>query len=158
QTASALAAAHAQGLIHRDVKPANLLLEDGVARVKITDFGLARMADDVPLTQAGVVAGTPEYMAPEQARGEQVDHRADLFSLGAALYARCTGRPPFRGETAVAVLRRVSDEEPPAVRWLNPDVPAWLEQLLDRLLAKDSADRFQTAAEVASLLEGYLAH
>src|SRR5262249_52328274 len=82
QTASALAAAHAQGLIHRDIKPANLLLENGLARVKITDFGLARMADDVGLTQAGVVTGTPEYMAPEQARGEQVDHRADLFSLG----------------------------------------------------------------------------
>ena len=92
QTAPGLAAAHAQGLIHRDIKPANLLLENGLARVKITDFGLARMADDVQLTQNGVVAGTPEYMAPEQARGETVDHRADLFSLGSVLYALCTGR------------------------------------------------------------------
>jgi serine/threonine protein kinase len=158
QAASGLAAAHAQGLIHRDVKPANLLLEDGLARVKITDFGLARMADDVQLTQSGVVAGTPEYMAPEQARGEPADHRSDLFSLGSVLYAMCTGRPPFRGETAVAVLRRVSDEEPAPVRALNPDVPAWLEQLIARLMAKDRADRFQTAEEVASLLEGYLAH
>ena len=91
QTAAGLAAAHAQGLIHRDIKPANLLLENGLARVKITDFGLARMADDVGLTQNGVVAGTPEYMAPEQARGEPVDHRADLFSLGSVLYAMCTG-------------------------------------------------------------------
>ncbi len=158
QTASALAAAHAQGLIHRDVKPANLLLENGVARVKITDFGLARMADDVALTQAGVVAGTPEYMAPEQARGEPVDHRADLFSLGSVLYAMCTGRPPFRGSTAMAVLRQVSDDQPPPVRSLNPEVPAWLESLIVRLMGKDPAQRFPGAAEVATLLESYLAH
>jgi serine/threonine-protein kinase len=158
QTASALAAAHAQGLIHRDVKPANILLENGLARVKITDFGLARMADDVGLTQSGVVAGTPEYMAPEQARGEQVDHRADLFSLGSALYACCTGQPPFRASTALAVLRRVSEEAPTPLRSLNPDVPAWLEALIARLMAKNPAERFQSAAEVAALLESYLAH
>jgi hypothetical protein len=158
QTASGLAAAHAQGLIHRDIKPANLLLEDGLAKVKITDFGLARMADDVRLTQSGVVAGTPEYMAPEQARGEEVDHRADLFSLGSVLYACCTGTPPFRGSTAVAVLRRVSDEEPIPVRSLHPEVPAWLESVVMRLLAKDPAARFPSAAGVAGLLEGYLAH
>src|SRR5262249_55898549 len=131
QTASGLAAAHAQGLIHRDIKPANLLLENGLARVKITDFGLARMADDVGLTRDGVVAGTPEYMAPEQARGEAIDHRADLFSLGSVLYAMCTGRPPFRASTAVAVLRKVSEEAPPAVRELNPEVPAWLAALIE---------------------------
>jgi serine/threonine protein kinase/predicted RNA-binding Zn-ribbon protein involved in translation (DUF1610 family) len=158
QAASGLAAAHAQGLIHRDVKPANLLLEGGLARVKITDFGLARTADDVGLTQAGAVAGTPEYMAPEQARGEAVDHRADLFSLGSVLYACCTGLPPFRGPTALAVLHRVSAGTPAPVRSLNPDVPAWLEALIDRLHAKDPAERLQSAAEVAALLEGYLAH
>jgi serine/threonine protein kinase len=158
QTASGLAAAHAQGLIHRDVKPANLLLEDGSAKVKITDFGLARLTDDVGLTQSGVVAGTPEYMAPEQARGEPVDHRADLFSLGSVLYALCTGSPPFRGSTPLDVLRQVSDEVPTPVRERNPDVPAWLELLITRLLAKDAAERFQSAAEVAGLLEGYLAH
>jgi hypothetical protein len=158
QAARGLAAAHAQGLIHRDVKPANLLLEDGLARVKITDFGLARMADDAGLTRAGVVAGTPEYMAPEQARGEQVDHRADLFSLGSVLYACCTGRPPFRGPTPLAVLRQVSDEAPTPIRSLNPEVPAWLEALIVRLMAKDPDQRIQTAAELATLLEGYLAH
>jgi serine/threonine protein kinase len=84
QTAAGLSAAHAQGQIHRDIKPANILLENGVQRVKITDFGLARAADDASLTQSGVVAGTPQYMAPEQARGESVDYRADLFSLNAA--------------------------------------------------------------------------
>ena len=98
QTAAGLAAAHAQGLVHRDVKPANILLENGVERVRLTDFGLARAVADAGLTQSGVVAGTPHYMAPEQARGEAIDHRADLFSLGSTLYAMCTGHPPFRAE------------------------------------------------------------
>jgi eukaryotic-like serine/threonine-protein kinase len=158
QTASALAAAHAQGLIHRDVKPANILLEGGLARVKITDFGLARTADDVKLTQAGVVAGTPEYMAPEQARGHVVDHRADLFSLGSVLYALCTGAPPFRAPTTLGVLHQVCDQAPAPLRTLNPAVPAWLEELVAGLLAKDPADRYGSAAEVAALLEGYQAH
>ncbi len=158
QTASGLAAAHAQGLIHRDIKPANLLLEDGLTKVKITDFGLARMIDDVGLTQTGVVAGTPEYMAPEQARGEPIDHRADLFSLGSVLYALCAGYSPFRGATALAVIRRVNDETPTPLRSLNPEVPAWLETLIRRLLAKHPDNRFQNAAEVADLLAGYLAH
>jgi hypothetical protein len=153
QTALGLAAAHAQGLIHRDVKPANILLEIGAERVKITDFGLARMVDDVHLTQNGVVAGTPEYMAPEQARGEPIDHRTDLFSLGSVLYALCTGSPPFRGSSALAVLQQVSETEPVAIRSLNPAVPQWLEALIARLMAKAPADRFQSAAEVASMLE-----
>src|SRR5262249_45218661 len=96
QIADGLAAAHRQGLVHPDVKPANILLENGIERVKITDFGLARAVDDASLTQSGVVAGTPAYMSPEQARGERVDHRSDLFSLGSVLYALCTGHPPFR--------------------------------------------------------------
>ncbi|HTU93406.1 MAG TPA: protein kinase, partial [Gemmataceae bacterium] len=158
QTASGLAAAHAQGLIHRDIKPANLLLEKDSLRVKITDFGLARMSDDVGLTQDGVIAGTPAYMAPEQARGEVVDHRADLFSLGSVLYACCTGKPPFRGSTALAVLSQVNDKEPAPIRSLNPDVPAWLEAFIARLMAKDPDQRFQSAAEAAALLESYLAH
>ena len=158
QTATGLAAAHAQGLIHRDIKPANLLLENGLDRVKITDFGLARMVDDVQLTQTGVIAGTPEYMSPEQARGEALDTRADLFSLGGVMYAMCTGVPPFRAASAVALLRMVSDQEPAPIRSLNPDIPDWLELLIDRLLAKDPADRIPSAAQVAELLQGYLAH
>jgi serine/threonine protein kinase len=158
QTAQGLATAHAQGLIHRDIKPANLLLENGLVRVKITDFGLARMADDVRLTQNGVLAGTPEYMAPEQARGEVVDHRADLFSLGSVLYACCTGASPFGGATTVAVLRQVCDEAPRPLRALNPEVPAWLEAVILRLLAKEPGQRVQSAGELAALLEGYLAH
>ncbi len=158
QTASGLAAAHAQGLVHRDVKPANILLENGVERVKLTDFGLARTADDASLTQSGVIAGTPQYMAPEQAAGETVDHRADLFSLGSVLYAMCTGHPPFRADSAMAVLRRICDERPRPVRSVNPDVPIWLTAVLDKLLAKAPAERFQSAKEVADLLGTYLAH
>jgi DNA-binding beta-propeller fold protein YncE len=126
--------------------------------VKITDFGLARAAEALPLTQSGVVAGTPEYMSPEQARGEPLDPRSDLFSLGSVLHALCTGGPPFGGGTAGGVLRRVSDEEPPPLRERNPEVPVWLERLVARLLARNPADRFQTAAEVASLLDAYRAH
>jgi serine/threonine-protein kinase len=158
QTAAGLAAAHAQGLVHRDVKPANILLENDVERVKLTDFGLARAAADAGMTQSGVVAGTPHYMAPEQARAEATDHRADLFSLGSTLYAMCTGHPPFRAESAVAVLRRVSDDEPRPVRQINPDVPEWLEAIIAKLHAKDPAGRFQSAAELAELLSRCLAH
>lgn len=158
QAASGLAAAHAVGLVHRDVKPANILLENCVERVKLTDFGLARAADDASLTQSGVAAGTPQYMAPEQARGEPVDARADLFSLGSVLYALCTGRPPFRAETTMGVLRRVCEDAPRPIRELNPEIPDWLEAIVARLQAKAPADRFGSATEVAQLLGRCLTH
>ncbi len=157
QTAFGLASAHAQGLVHRDVKPSNILLENGVERVKLTDFGLARAVDDASLTQSGVVAGTPQYMSPEQARGEAVDHRSDLFSLGSVFYFMCTGHAPFRASSTPAVLRRVSDEEPRSVRESNPDVPVWLAEIIERLHAKDPAGRFESAREVALELEQNLA-
>jgi serine/threonine protein kinase len=158
QTASGLAAAHAQGLVHRDVKPGNILLENGIERVKITDFGLARAVDDASVSQSGLIAGTPAYMSPEQANGERVDHRSDLFSLGSVLYALCAGHAPFRADTTMAVLRRVCEDTPRSLREVNPDVPDWLEALIARLHAKAPADRFQTAAEVADLLGRHLAH
>jgi hypothetical protein len=158
QAAEGLAAAHAQGLVHRDVKPANILLENGVERVKITDFGLARAVDDASLTQSGVIAGTPLYMSPEQAAGEPVDHRSDLFSLGSVLYALCTGRPPFRAGGTLAVLRRVTDDAPRPVAELNPEAPDWLCDLIARLHAKSPADRFPSAQAVADLLRQHLAH
>ena len=151
QIAAGLAAAHAQGLVHRDIKPANILLDDGAERVTITDFGLARAVDDASLTHSGVIAGTPPYMSPEQAAGQTVDHRSDLFSLGSVLYAMCTGRPPFRAETTLAVLRRVEECRPRPIREVNPDIPAWLAGIVGKLHAKDPADRFQSAAEVAAL-------
>ncbi|HEX4610346.1 MAG TPA: protein kinase, partial [Urbifossiella sp.] len=157
QVARGLAAAHATGLIHRDIKPANVLLENGVERVKITDFGLARTADDASISRSGVVVGTPMFMSPEQARGDALDTRSDLFSLGSVLYALCTGRPPFRADSAIAVLKRVIDDAPRPVREVNPEVPRWLADVVAKLHAKNPADRFQTAREVADLLAGYLA-
>jgi hypothetical protein len=157
QTASGLAAAHAQGLVHRDIKPANILLENGVERVKITDFGLARAADDANLTQSGTVAGTPAFMSPEQAEGKPVDHRSDLFSLGSVLYALCTGRPPFRANTSMAVLKRVCEDVPTPIREANSEVPDWLVEIVTKLQAKEPAARFQSAAEVAEALGRHLA-
>lgn len=158
QIASGLAAAHKQGLVHRDIKPANILLENGIERVKITDFGLARATDDVGITQSGQIAGTPQYMSPEQAQGHPVDQRSDLFSLGSVLYTLCTGRPAFRAESAVAVLRRVCDDTPRPINEVNAEVPAWLIEIVNRLMAKKPEDRYQTAREVASVLEQALAH
>jgi serine/threonine protein kinase len=158
QVASGLAAAHAQGLVHRDIKPANILLDDGVERVTITDFGLARAADDASLTRTGMIAGTPLFMSPEQARGEVVDRRSDLFSLGSVLYTAYAGQPPFRAENTFGLLRRITDAAPQPIGELVPDVPVWFERIVGRLLAKNPADRFQTAAEVAELLEQCLAH
>jgi tRNA A-37 threonylcarbamoyl transferase component Bud32 len=148
QIARGLAAAHQQGLIHRDVKPANILLENGVQRVKLTDFGLAG-TDDASLTQTGLIACTPLYMAPEQAVGEPIGPRADLFSLGSVLYELCTGRPAFRAPTTVAVIRRVCDETPRPIREVNPDIPEPLCRVIQRLQAKKPADRPASANEVA---------
>jgi serine/threonine-protein kinase len=157
QTASGLAAAHAHGIVHRDIKPANILLEEGVQRVRITDFGLARAMDDASLTQSGFVAGSPLYMAPEQARGEALDHRADLFSLGSVLYTMCTGRPPFRAANTLGVLRRVSEDVPRPIRETNPEIPEWLAEAVTKMMAKDPAERFQSAAEVEEILGRHLA-
>jgi serine/threonine protein kinase len=158
QIASGLAAAHAQGLVHRDIKPGNILLGSGIERVTITDFGLARAADDASLTRSGVITGTPQFMSPEQARGEPVDARSDLFSLGSVLYAMCTGRPPFRADTAFGVLRRISETDPRPIRELVPQIPEWLAEIVGKLHAKLAADRFQSATEVAQLLGRWLAH
>lgn len=159
QIAQGLAAAHATGLIHRDIKPGNVLIEGGASdRVKITDFGLARAADDASMTQSGMVAGTPMYMAPEQAQGETLDQRADLFSLGSVMYVMASGRPPFRAATTFAVLKRVVEEEPRPIKDVIPETPQWLCDIIARLHAKNPADRFQSAAEVAQALDESLAY
>jgi uncharacterized protein (TIGR03067 family) len=158
QIAQGLSAAHKHGLVHRDIKPANILLENGVERVKITDFGLARAVDDASVTTSGVIAGTPMFMSPEQAEGKPVDARSDLFSLGSVLYALCTGRPPFRATGTMAVMKRVIEDSARPVREINPDVPDWLEAIIAKLHAKKPEERFQSAKEVAVLLEQHLAH
>ncbi len=158
QTAKGLAAAHAQGLIHRDVKPSNILLDEGVDRALLTDFGLARATDDASLTRSGFHPGTPHYMSPEQVRGESIDARSDLFGLGCVLYAMCAGHPPFRSETTYSVLRRITDDTPRSIRETNANIPEWLEQIVMKLLAKSANDRFDSAAQIAVLLEDCLAH
>ncbi len=152
QIASGLAAAHAKGLIHRDIKPANILLESGGDRVKITDFGLARSADDASVTQTGVISGTPLYMSPEQSQGRAIDSRFDLFSLGSVLYVMSSGRPPFRAPTTVAVLMRVAKESPRPIQEIIPETPDWLVKIIAKLHAKDPAQRFASAGEVSELL------
>ncbi len=156
EIAEGLAAAHQQGLIHRDIKPANILLEAG--RVKIADFGLARAVDDASLTRTGAIAGTPMFMSPEQARGETLDHRSDLFSLGSVLYTLCTGQAPFRAQKTLAVLKRVCDDTPQPIRECNAAIPVALAAIVNRLLVKDAAGRFQTAAAVADQLRQHLDH
>lgn len=150
QVAAALAAAHDQGLVHRDVKPANILVSSGGQRVWITDFGLARAVDDASLTRTGFIAGTPHYMSPEQARGETVSNSSDLFGLGSVLYFMLTGRPPFRAERTLAILNRICTEPHRPIREVDPDVPPAVAEIVDRLLAKLPSARFASAADVRS--------
>lgn len=153
QVAAGLAAAQAVHLIHRDIKPSNILLTDcAVEKAKISNFGLARAVDDASMTSSGLIAGTPMYMAPEQARGETLDHRADLFSLGTVLYEMAAGRPPFRAANTVAVLMRVCEDTPRPLDDVIPETPDWLQSIIFRLLEKNREDRFQSAQEVADLL------
>ena len=150
QAIRGLIAAHEAGLIHRDIKPANLWLEHPSKRVKVLDFGLARGAEGefTELTQQGAMLGTPAFMAPEQMRGEAVDHRCDLFSFGCVLYRMTTGRLPFQGNTLFAVMAAVMSEEPPPVSAINPAVPPRLANLIAWLLSKDAGDRPDTARAV----------
>jgi serine/threonine-protein kinase len=149
---SALAAAHARGLVHRDVKPANIMLmPDG--RVKLMDLGIARAAAGETVTQTAAMLGTAQYLSPEQAQGQAVDYRSDLYSLGCCLYEMLTGTVPFRGATPVAIAYRHVREDPTPPRQLNPDVPAALEAVCLKAMAKRPEDRYQTAAEFRADLE-----
>ncbi|MBL8799457.1 MAG: protein kinase [Planctomycetia bacterium] len=153
ELASGLGFIHDNGLIHRDIKPANIWLEAPSGRLKILDLGLARFVkEDVNLTQTGAVLGTPAFMSPEQARGDPLDARSDLFSLGCVLYAVCTGAKPFRGETSMAQLMSLAADTPRPIRELNPRIPASLAKLIDELLAKEPAERPATAQVVLDRL------
>ncbi len=158
QIASGLAAAHSQGLVHRDIKPGNILVDNQVNRVVITDFGLARCETDESMTRTGWLAGTLNYMSPEQSRGENCDARSDLFSLGSLLYFLATGRLPFRADSPMGVLHKIGHEQPQPVRHFNEQISQTLSNVIERLLEKKPADRFQSAAELETLLSGCLAH
>jgi len=157
QVAAGLAAAHRQGLVHRDIKPGNILLENGLSRALITDFGLARAADDAA-SQTGWLAGTPHYMSPEQAASENLDGRSDLFSLGSVMYFMATGREPFQGTQPLAILNQIVRQKPPSVRSINAEIPRTLARVIERLLEKNPNDRIQSASQLSELLEQYLAH
>ena len=157
QVAAGLAAAHQQGLVHRDIKPANILLERGVERVTITDFGLARAVDDASVTRTGLIAGTPQYMSPEQAQGKALDARSDLFSLGSVIYTMGVGTPPFRGVAGFEIIDRLTDSVAPELP-VQDKTPSWLVRIVSRLHALDPNDRFQSAVEVERLLDECLAH
>ena len=158
QIASGLSAAHQQGLVHRDIKPANILIESDVSRVLITDFGLARTTDDVSMTQTGWLAGTPNYMSPEQATGKSIDQRSDLFSLGSVMYFMATGRVPFRSDTPMGVLHRIHTEKPRDVQQVNSDVSRTLARIIEKLLEKDPQHRFKNAEQLHDVLEQFLVH
>jgi hypothetical protein len=157
EIAEGLVAAHAVGLVHRDIKPANVWLEAPRLRVKILDFGLARLSEDESggelATRAGAILGTPAYMSPEQAWGNPVDHRTDLFSLGVVLYEMCAGERPFTGRNLREIIARLTVEEPVPVAEKNQAVPSLLAALVGRLLAKDPAGRPATAVQVADELQ-----
>jgi eukaryotic-like serine/threonine-protein kinase len=149
--ARALGVAHRNGIVHRDVKPANVMLAaDG--RVRLLDLGIARSLGSADLTRTTAVLGSPNYLSPEQARGERVDARSDLYSLGCVLFEMLTGRPPFEAETPVAVAYRHVHDEPPRPSSIVPTVPAWLDDVTLRAMAKDPADRYPTAESLEAAL------
>jgi len=155
QVLSALAAAHAEGIVHRDVKPANILVsEDG--SVKLADFGIAKSLDaaSAGLTVAGQVMGTPSYLSPEQASGQPAEPRSDLYGLGIVLFEALTGRPPYEGDTPIAVVSAHANAPVPDIRATLPDVPEGFARIIDRALSKDPNDRYADATSMAVALEG----
>jgi serine/threonine-protein kinase len=156
QIANALATAHARGIIHRDLKPENVFLTGSLAApvAKVLDFGMARLerGERKALTQAGAVVGTPAFMPPEQARGETVDHRADVYAVGAILYTALTGQRPFDRETASETLLAVLTQEPARPRVLEPSIPPGLEVVILRAMAREPSERYGTMEELARAL------
>ncbi|MFN0018862.1 MAG: serine/threonine-protein kinase [Pirellulaceae bacterium] len=157
EVARGLAAAHAKGLVHRDIKPANILLVEGTSRAKIADFGLAKGTSQDAITIAGTVLGTPEFMSPEQASGNEAGPSSDLFSLGAVLYVAATGVSAFRHESLLGTLEKVRLCQPRPLQEVDGSLPDWFRELIQRLLAKDPRQRPQSAGEVAEIMERQVA-
>lgn len=162
QVCAVLQIAHARGFIHRDIKPQNIMLarsgnaggglSDGGAWVKLTDFGIVRVAEDAGLTNSGIVLGTADYLSPEQARGETLTASSDLYSLGVVMFEMLAGRPPFVGPTAVSIAMQHASAQPPPLRPFNPNIPPAVEQVVMRTLQKEPEDRFTSAAEMQQTL------
>ena len=158
QVLTALEYSHRAGVVHRDIKPGNIMLLADGKTVKVTDFGIAHMDEgDNQRTQVGAVIGTPQYMSPEQTRGDKLDGRSDLFSAGVVLYQMVTGERPFKGESLVAVATRIATEQPPPVTQARPDAPAALRRVIERCLAKPPGQRYQSGEELAEALTAVLA-
>jgi len=155
QVAGALGCAHERQIIHRDVKPGNILF-DSQGQAKLSDFGLAHLSDASTMTRTGTVMGTVLYLSPEQATGRHVDGRSDLYALGAVLYEMLTGQPPFTGPSAVSIIYKHLNEQPPKLRQIDPAIPPRLEAIVERLLHKDPDRRYGSAAELATALENVL--
>lgn len=158
QVAVGLSAAHALGIVHRDLKPSNVLCIDGLRHVTLADFGLARATADESMTASGTMLGTPQFMSPEQARGDDVDCRSDLFSLGTLMFAMATGESPFVAETPFATLSKIVHDDPPSLSSLRDDVPFWMDRLIEKLLCKNPDERFASADEVARVIDQAIRH
>lgn len=155
EIASALAHAHKRGVVHRDIKPQNVLLDAESGRALVTDFGIARTAEGGSLTATGMVVGTPAYLSPEQVTGEPSDHRADIYALGVMMYEMLAGQPPFTGATPTAVLMKRLGGPPPPLQSVRADIPAPLADVVDACLATDPNERIQNAADIVRLMTGH---
>ena len=156
QVAQALYAANRRGLIHRDIKPSNIKF-DARGQIKVLDFGLARAAQSGKLTDTGAHLGTPNYMSPEICRGKRGDIRSDIYSLGIVLYEMLNGKPPFESDVAIVTMHRHIQEAPPQIRERRPDIPAWLETVLYRMIAKNPSARFQSPGQLLYALQNHAA-
>jgi serine/threonine-protein kinase len=151
RVADALYFAHQRGIIHRDIKPANVVFDQKNRRVRVMDFGVARLVDS-RATRTGVILGSPSYMAPEQLDARPVTAQSDLFSLGVTLFQLLTGMLPFRSDSIPGLMQKISAEPHPPLRVVRPDLPASLSAVIDRALEKDPAMRYRSGAEMAQAL------